>query len=169
MLSASLSTLAWVSNTMNQWVEMMDAVYAPYNTFEDFRAAEEAMMIADRRDDLMSYISDAHKDAYGFRHGWDLSSKSIEELEAIADHLSDAVCDAIQRQRLEEEEALRVFEKEVSSIIDMGAGNRETAIRWIVESLDMGDFATAEFACYHLGLSYKCAEMFNTVLPREFA
>jgi hypothetical protein len=154
----------------NDWASRMDAAYSPFNVYEDFKVAEEAKMIEDRRDDLMSYISDAHKDAYGFRPTyWDLSSKSIEELEAIADRMTDAVCDAIQRQRLEEEEALRVFEKEVSGVIDMGAGDRETAIRWIVEGLDMGGYATAEYACYNLGLSYKCAGMFDGILPREFA
>jgi len=151
----------------NDWASRMDAAYSPFNVYEDFKVAEEAKMIEDRRDDLMSYISDAHKDAYGFRPTWDLSLKSIEELGAIADRMSDAVCDAIQRQRLEEEEALRVFEKEVSGVIDMGAGDRETAIRWIVEGLDMGGYATAEYMCFKLGLSYKCAGMFDGILPRE--
>jgi hypothetical protein len=147
----------------------MDAVYAPFNVYEDFKAAEEAKMIEDRRDDLMSYISDAHKDAYGFRPTyWNLSSKSIEELGAIADRMSDAVCDAIQRQRLEEEEALQSFEVLLASNISIGARDRETAIRWIVEGLDMGGYATAEYACYNLGLSYKCAAMFDGILPREF-
>jgi len=154
----------------NDWASRMDAAYSPFNVYEDFKVAEEAKMIEDRRDDLMSYISDAHKDAYGFRPTyWDLSSKSIEELEAIADRMTDAVCDAIQRQRLEEEEALRVFEKEIAGVIDMGAGDRETAIRWIVDGLDMGGYADAEYACYNLGLSYKCAGMFDGILPREFA
>lgn len=153
---------------MNQWVEMMDAVYAPYNTFEDFRAAEEAVMTADRRGDLMSYISDAHKDAYGFRHGWDLSSKSIEELEAIADRMSDAVERRIEDDRRMQEAALVDFEILVASNIALGARDRETAIRWIVESLDLGDYATAEYACYHLGLNYNCAGMFDGILPKEF-
>jgi hypothetical protein len=153
----------------NEWVSNMDAAYAPFNVYEDFKVAEEAKMIEDRRDDLMSYISDAHKDAYGFRPTyWDLSSKSIEELEAIADRMTDAVCDAIQRQRLEEEEALQSFETLIASNISIGARDRETAIRWIVESLDMGGYATAEYACYNLNLSYKCAGMFDGILPREF-
>ncbi len=155
----------------NEWVSNMDAAYAPFNVYEDFNAAQEAKMIDDRRDDLMSYISDAHKDAYGFRpHDWNLSLKSIEELEAIADRMTDAVCDAIQRQRLEEEEALRSFEALIATLVCVQrARDREQAIRWIVESLDMGGYATAEYACYNLGLSYKCAGMFDGILPREFA
>lgn len=151
---------------MNQWAETMDAAYAPFNTYEDFKVAEEAKMI---RSDLISYISDAHKDAYGFRPTyWDLSETSIEELKEIAREMSNAAYDAIQRQRLEQEEALETVEFQIACNIEMGARDRETAIRWIVESLDMGGFATAEYACYQLGLSYDCAGMFEGILPKEF-
>ena len=44
----------------NDWASRMDAAYSPFNVYEDFKVAEEAKMIEDRRDDLMSYISDAH-------------------------------------------------------------------------------------------------------------
>jgi hypothetical protein len=127
------------------------------------------MNTTDIRSDLISYISDAHKDAYGFRPTyWDLSSKPVDELHEIADRMSDAVCDAIDQERRERAYALETFEYQIACNIQLGARDRETAIRWIVQSLDLGDYATAEYACYRLGLSYDCAGMFEGILPKEF-
>ena len=121
------------------------------------------------RDSLISFISDVSKDAYGFRMRRDWDSMSMAELEALADDISKAAAEAAKREEEEQAKAVETFETNVIDMIDMGAENRETAIRWIVESLDMGPSATAEYACYNLGLSYGCANMFDGILPREIA
>ena len=83
-----------------------------------------------RREDLLSYISDAHKDAYGFRPSyWNLSETSTDELEAIADRMNAAVERRIEEDRRMQEAALADFEMLVASNIQLGAPDRETAIR----------------------------------------
>ena len=87
------------------------------------------------RQSLISYISDAHKDAYGFRpRGFNYSEWSIADLEAEADRLSEAVTRAIEANELEENRAVEAFEQSVQNTIDMGAGNRATALRWLTDA-----------------------------------
>lgn len=104
-------------------------------------------------DSLINYISDAHKDAYGFRpRSTNYADWSIEALQEEADRLSEAVDRAIQEDRVRENEAIEKFEQSVQNLIGMGAGNRATAIRWICDAIDHGgDYG---YVCYELGLPY---------------
>ena len=87
------------------------------------------------RQDLISYISDAHKDAYGFRpRGFNYAEWSMADLEAEADRLSEAVTRAIEANELEENRAVEAFEQSVQNTIEMGAGNRVTALRWLTDA-----------------------------------
>lgn len=84
------------------------------------------------RQSLISYISDAHKDAYGFRpRGYNYAEWSMADLEAEADRLSEAVTRAIEANELEENRAVEAFEQSVQNTIAMGAGDRATALRWL--------------------------------------
>jgi len=117
------------------------------------------MVTRSKRDELMSYISDAHKDAYGFRPSSDSRSyyarMSIAELEAEADKLSLAVGEAIKEEDAQRARNAEIFEARIASIIEAGAGDRATAIRWDRESHD--DLHVLEdigYYCYKNGLSY---------------
>ena len=117
-------------------------------------------------------ISDLHKDAHGYRpssffwQNWDDASN--DQKQSIWDDLCEDLSRNVALLAREAEHALQAFEAQIDVNIELGASDRETAIRWIVESLDLGGYATAEYACYHLGLSYKCAKLFDGILPREF-
>ncbi|MCP4831738.1 MAG: hypothetical protein GY886_05940 [Gammaproteobacteria bacterium] len=87
------------------------------------------------RQSLISYISDAHKDAYGFRpRGYNYAEWSIADLEAEADRLSEAVTRAIEAEEVQQNQAVEAFEQAVQNTIDMGAGNRATALRWLTDA-----------------------------------
>lgn len=105
------------------------------------------------RDSLISYISDAHKDAYGFRpRGYNYSEWSLEALQEEADRLSEAAERAFLEHKESENQAIEQFEQSVQNLIGMGAGNRATAIRWICDAIDHG--GDLGYVCYELGLPY---------------
>lgn len=119
------------------------------------------------RDSLISYISDAHKDAYGFRpRGYNYAEWSMEALQEEADRMSEAVAREIDRQAEADREAVAEFEAQVQSNLDMGAADRDTAIRWILEA--QGDLEVlwddAGYACYLMGLPYSMEDVLRPVL-----
>ena len=113
----------------------------------------------DNRKALLSYISDAHKDAYGFRPGnWEYyNSLTIEQLQAEADELSAAVCETIDRENAEKEDSAKKFEVRVAEVIESGAKDRETALRWIFDAEDITadvEIYRGSYAAYHFNLPY---------------
>lgn len=150
------------------WAETMDAAYAPFNTYEDFKDAQVAPVYTFDEDT----ISDLHKDARGFRpseYFWETWHNASDNYKQV---LWDDLVDELRRgnEMLAEMEAIALakFEALVAGTMELGAYNRETAIRWIVESLDLGEYADAEYACWALNLNYNCAKLFDGILPRGF-
>ena len=115
------------------------------------------MTTLSERDSLIQIYSDFHKDAYGFRPRMlNYHEFTLEELKEDFARFRE-VCD--ENNKLEEEANERAsaeFEARVQSIIDMGAGDRETALRWILDSYEEDDFwcGVEEFAIYTLHLGY---------------
>ena len=83
-------------------------------------------------------ISDLHKDARGFRphaaftQGWHQSDD--ENKQAIWDGLLRELDHVQAEEARREREALADFELEVLRTIDLGAGDRKTALRWMTQS-----------------------------------
>ena len=104
---------------------------------------------------------DMYKDAYGFRpHGIDTSSWTEQDFEKEFEYLSYAIRREDEARRMAEEGAVRDFENRVGEMVALGAGNRETALRWIMEADQAnGDW---EFLCYLNGLPYG---FFNPTKP----
>lgn len=97
---------------------------------------------------------DMHKDAYGVRPRCiDTSSWTIEDFEAEFVILGQAIADAeIERQRTQEH-AVVVFEQRVQSLIQLGAKDRATAMRWIHEA--EGTNGDDEYLAWTLDLPYQ--------------
>ena len=120
-----------------------------------------------QRQDLISYISDEHKTAYGFRpRGYDFNAMSMAELQTWADEISQAVEREAQRQADAEQEAVAEFEAQIQSNLAMGAADRDAAIRWILEADDSINplWDDAGYACYTLGLPYNMEEVLRPAL-----
>lgn len=96
---------------------------------------------------------DMYKDAYGVRPHWiDTSSWTEDDFVAEFEQLQEAIRVSEERRKLEESYAVKAFEKKVIEVINTGAGDRETALRWIMDStICNGDW---EFMCYEFGLPY---------------
>jgi hypothetical protein len=97
---------------------------------------------------------DMHKDAYGVRPRCiDTSAWTIEDFEAEFVILGQAIEAEDKARKEAEATATVVFEQRIQSLIDAGAKDRTTAIRWIHEAEDtQGD---DEYLCYTLGLPYQ--------------
>ena len=82
-------------------------------------------------------ISDLHKDARGFRprgafiEGWNQSDD--ENKQAIWDGLLREL-DHVQAEEARiEAECLAEFKSQITKVIDAGAGDRQTALRWMLQ------------------------------------
>ena len=97
---------------------------------------------------------DMYKDAYGFRpRGHDTDSWTLEQFEAEFKLLSVAIADAEIERKNREENAVVVFEQRIDSLINLGAKDRVTAIRWIHEAEDTnGD---DDYLAWTLSLPYQ--------------
>ena len=111
----------------------------------------------EKRMSLIQIYSDFYKDAYGFRpRGVNYHEFTLAELEADFASFGE-VCEENDRQeKLANDYAIQQFEKRVQSVIDMGAGDRKTALRWILDSYDGGDmmYGMEGFVSYEMGLGY---------------
>ena len=80
-------------------------------------------------------FSDFHKDAYGFRpRGHEFYSATPERKQEIWDATAGAFTRAQAEEAELEAQSLIDFEKEVQSCIDNGAGDRQTALRWMTQN-----------------------------------
>lgn len=107
------------------------------------------------KEDLYSFISDASKDATGRRVRFNAYEMSIADLEAQAAYYSDAAVAEGERQEAEYVATIAKFEKSIADVVANGAGNRETAIRWMREARESDMmYRGDESLRYELGLPW---------------
>jgi hypothetical protein len=96
---------------------------------------------------------DMYKDAYGVRpRGVDTSMWTLADFDAEFQLLGAIIKQEDIARNAAETEAIEKFEKHVTDTICMGARDRETALRWIMDASNAnGDW---EYLCYDLGLPY---------------
>ncbi|NDH49054.1 MAG: hypothetical protein EBY41_00635 [Proteobacteria bacterium] len=86
------------------------------------------------RKDLELFIYEEHKTAFGVkgRH-YDFESMTMEEIRAEAQYIADA-CDRAYKEEAEMlERDIASLEEEIATVISYGAGDRETALRWMTD------------------------------------
>lgn len=115
------------------------------------------------RDELATYIYDAHKDAYGYkgRH-YDFEAMTTQDLKDEADRISAAVKEQMELEAKMEAEAVAKFEASVKEYMDMGQ-TRKDAIRWILQAEELDNEKDAGYICYSLGLPYSMETEFNNI------
>jgi len=89
-------------------------------------------ILRDERYELECIIYDMHKVAYGVkgRH-YDFKSMSMDDLRKEANRIGAAVEVAEAEEAHAAEVAIADFEATVGETIEAGAGDRETALRWM--------------------------------------
>lgn len=108
-----------------------------------------------RQEELVSIFWDMYKDAHGFRprHMWEaLQTMTEAEIEADLDRLQIIITDNSRLRDIQEKAAAERLELRILGLIDIGAGDRATALRWIHEA--EGSNGDNEYLCYLLGVRY---------------
>ena len=89
-----------------------------------------------------------------------------EEFKKEMDYWSKA-SDAHAEEEAEAEKAsINEFEKRVSDTIESGAGDRTTALRWIMQAENMENEHDAGYICYCLNLPYSYEKEFEQFVKR---
>ena len=111
--------------------------------------------------------SDLYKDVHGYRprnDGWEYLSPVGKQIKW------DSLCEALDHRIAEDETAeaaaVERFEARAHDLVAYyGAHDHATAIRWIVEGLNLSSddlaFYGGEYICYKLGLPYDMQEVFT--------
>ena len=98
-----------------------------------------------KRNEVLSWISDLYKDVNGVRpRFYNFNEWSDSELEAFTDKLIAQLKENEELERLQEETDVKRFQDQVQKTIELGAGDRKTALRWLFssEEYDQGEYVT---------------------------
>lgn len=124
----------------------------------------------------ISYISDTHKEVYGFRpRGYDWDNMSMDELKAWSNELSEECAREFELEEARKAEAVAEFKALVQRTIEMGAGDEETAIRWLTSDEEFYHSQDVEHWVYNQGILFTdygrelVTQLNNTVSYKEAA
>ncbi len=85
-----------------------------------------------------SIYSDLYKDVYGFRPRG-VTFESVEKFQRSWDYLVEQLEANQAAERVAQAENVKAFEARIVETISLGAGDRETAIRWILDAEETDD------------------------------
>lgn len=111
-------------------------------------------------------LSDFFKDANGFRpSGIYKEWWTEEEIKAEYNHLGGVMDDNNKAEAIANSEALVDFNKLVDETIELGAPDKETAIKWLVDGEDLGWNAyDLKYFFWGHGLSYELQNSWTSEL-----
>lgn len=93
----------------------------------------------EEKNECLMWISDLYKDVYGSRpRNWNFEIMSFEELTDFVNDLSKMSEEQAKQEKEWAEKCVVEFKKNLQKVIDTGAGDRKTALRWMLQG-DMGD------------------------------
>ena len=106
------------------------------------------------KEQLAAQHYDFYKDVHGIRPRWmNYDAMTVEELELEMKQLSTEADYVFAEEKRIQEENVAKFEQHVTNTICMGARDRETALRWIMDASEAG--GDWEYFCYLNGLPYR--------------
>lgn len=122
------------------------------------------------RDHIISAISDLHKSAYGRRPRgvYDVDGMSDAELLALEHRLHIEACAAWDREKARMAESAERFEGIVLELIAMGAKDRTTALRWLLdaEAVDWHPSDLPSMFCFEYDLPYEYEAELKAAITR---
>jgi len=133
-----LALKAHIEASNAEWVAQCEArgatFYTTTTTDLDHWAESGVFSVEDyERHSLICEISDASKEAYGFRLRMDWDSMSMEELREEASRVWQYAVAEAELEQEREKLDLEEFKAMLQQTIDMGAGDEETALRWLTQ------------------------------------
>ena len=112
-------------------------------------------------------VSDLHKDAWGFRpssywwYRWNEGSDATKQ--SMWNSLTVDLEVAMAEEKARFDRAIAEYEARLAEYISIGAKDRATAIRWLVQSLELTEadkWYGASLICYRLGLPHQMQSEF---------
>ena len=147
----------WMDENPGSWAGMVPEDIKFWNDQGIFTVKEY------ERSNLITSVYEMHKDAYGVkgRH-YDFDNMSNKELEEELDRLCAVAKAEREAEEKFEEAAYQTFLKRIAENIKLGSSDKETAIKWILQSEGLDNEKDSSYICYSLGLSYDKEYLFNT-------
>lgn len=100
-------------------------------------------------------FSDFHKDTYGFRpRNHEFYDATPARKQQIWDQMGEDFRIAQDQERLREETDLKEFESQINLNIALGAGDRETALRWMTQNEKFYNQQCVEHFVWNLGILF---------------
>jgi hypothetical protein len=125
-------------------------MYNSYIMMENVMQSWEEMTVLEQ---MQCQFWDMYKDAYGVRpRGIDTTSWTEADFEAEFQMLGKVIEQEDIARKEAEAEATAKFDQHVTNTICMGAKDRATALRWIMDASQAGD--DWEYFCFLNGLPY---------------
>ena len=104
------------------------------------------------KEQLLCYISDCFKDAYGCRPRGIYNDYSVEELRSTLDSLVETANAQYEEEQKMKASNWKDFHKELSDLVNIGAKDFRQALAWDMDAEDVdGDF---DYYCYKKGFEY---------------
>ena len=93
----------------------------------------------EEKNECLMWISDLYKDVYGSRpRNWNFELMSFQELTDFVNSLSEQAEEQANQETEWAEKCVVEFKKNLQKVINSGAGDEETALRWMLQG-DMDD------------------------------
>lgn len=130
-------------------MQRLDLAQAQAAQTQEFPTWEQMSLV----EQLHATWWDVYKEAHGFRpRGVDVGHWTAEDFRDEIKELGEIIEQAERARREDEHRAVLRFNKRVEEVIKSGAGDRETALRWIMEADQCnGDW---EYLAWSNGLPY---------------
>jgi len=113
----------------------------------------------------VSHVYDLHKEVWGFKPDYaHLMEMSPEDLVVMENDLSASLESKLSHEAAEERQNVVEFEVEVAEMLEIGAQDRRTAIRWILDAEELGAQWTGDYATWRMGLPKTYVAEFEATL-----
>ena len=108
-----------------------------------------------KRDDLLSIISDMGKEINGVRPSLaPFNSQTETELLAEIERLQPLVDEVVEAEKQADTMSIARFNDEIATFLQQGATNRSTAIRWMLQAQGYDENPEdANWICYNNGIN----------------
>lgn len=103
-------------------------------------------------------FSDLFKDVNGYRPRGAIMAEWEDRTPRQKQELWNALCDEleenIKQEKIREQECVEEFEARVADVIELGAGNRQTALRWIASQETFYHLQSVEHFVWEQGILF---------------
>lgn len=142
--------IGMIVDDLDHWAEY--GIYSPaqYDRYMDEVTLYETVSIATSKSYARSVVANTN-------------GMTDEEFKKELDYWGQQADNEIKREQEEEAMALKDFEKRVLDTINTGAGDRKTAIKWILQGEGLEKERDPGYVCYCLGLPYSMEKEFKEV------